>query len=225
MIVTLSISSLPSATGTRTRFGPLESKETSGTVAAAASTVDPPETDTAEEPVRLLKYVVCNFRVLDGIPTDTPQKRLNAVEKPSGEARAPITEDVLANEPAAANAFALGRAPKSATVVAYAIFAAALVQSSSSSKQGDKRFEIEVYQGKHEKGQESGYDNMSHASKANGHTDLHYGKQVSRLEAMCCERHGASYNIPFAFEPQLCPSRVGISTYLTNLSALGHGLI
>lgn len=131
MIVTLSISSLPSATGTRTRFGPLGPEETSGTVAAAASTVDPPETDTAEESVRLLKYVVCNFRVLDGVPTRTPQKRLNAIERPRG-ARAPITEDVLANEPAAANAFALGRAPKSATVVAYTILAAALVQSSSS---------------------------------------------------------------------------------------------
>lgn len=118
MIVTLSISSLPSATGTRTRFGPLEPKETSGAVAAAASIVDPPETDTAEEPVRLLKYVVVrNFRVLDGVPTDTPQKRLNAIERPRG-ARAPITEGVLANEPAAAKAFALGRAPKSATVVA-----------------------------------------------------------------------------------------------------------
>lgn len=66
---------------------------------------------------------------------------------------------------------------------------------------------------------------MSHASKTTGHVDLQYGKKVSRLEVMSFERHGASYKIPFVFGPQLYPSRVEISTYLKNLSALGHGLI
>lgn len=127
MMVTLSISSLPSATGTSTRFGCPWLVSTAGTAAADIFVIEaplsPPDTKSAEElPVRCLKpaRATVPVRLTDQRRASDPMRireRSGAVGSWIVAASGGASRAKEPGRVATKKAWALGRAPTSAAVV------------------------------------------------------------------------------------------------------------